>query len=172
MKGIKPDIYKKSIYDIDYEKLSSSGIKCLIFDLDNTLGLIDDDRCPDKTKELILKLKKEFIVVISSNNFKKRISKYLDDLKIDGKSFSLKPFTYSLKAIQKKYNLKKSQMIMIGDQLVTDVLVAKRFKIKSILVDPLGEKDLKITSVNRIIEKMIIKKLEKKDKFMKGSYYE
>ena len=32
-----PDVYQKSIYTIDYQKLKSSGIHCLLFDLDNTL---------------------------------------------------------------------------------------------------------------------------------------
>ena len=172
MRGIRPDIYKKNIYEINYDKLYLSGVKCLIFDLDNTLGLIEDEKCPDKTKKLIIKLKEKFIIVISSNNFKGRINKYLDDLGIEGRSFSLKPSIYSLKRIQERYKLKKKEMIMIGDQLITDIIAAKRFRIKSILVDPLGEKDLKITSVNRFIENLIIKRLEKKGLFMKGNYYE
>ena len=36
----KPKSYYKSIYDINYDKLKEEGITCLIFDLDNTLGLI------------------------------------------------------------------------------------------------------------------------------------
>ena len=31
-----PDIYQKSIYKINYDKLKDNGIKCLLFDLDNT----------------------------------------------------------------------------------------------------------------------------------------
>ncbi len=33
-----PDVYQKSIYTIDYSKLKEKGIKCLLFDLDNTLA--------------------------------------------------------------------------------------------------------------------------------------
>ena len=33
----KPTMYKKNIFDIDYKKLKENGIKCLVFDLDNTL---------------------------------------------------------------------------------------------------------------------------------------
>ena len=32
-----PDIYVKSIYDINYDNLKERGIKCILFDLDNTL---------------------------------------------------------------------------------------------------------------------------------------
>ena len=33
----KPDMYKKSIYDINYDKLKEMGKKYLFFDLDNTI---------------------------------------------------------------------------------------------------------------------------------------
>ena len=52
-----PDIYKKNIFDINYKKLKDKGIKCLIFDLDNTLTKIDSLEVDKKTLELITKLK-------------------------------------------------------------------------------------------------------------------
>ena len=33
-----PDIYDQSIYTINYKKLKKNGIKCLLFDLDNTIA--------------------------------------------------------------------------------------------------------------------------------------
>ena len=32
-----PDMYSKSIYHINYDKLKEDGIKCILFDLDNTI---------------------------------------------------------------------------------------------------------------------------------------
>ena len=32
-----PDIYQKSIYYINYDKLYKKGVRCLLFDLDNTI---------------------------------------------------------------------------------------------------------------------------------------
>lgn len=167
----RPSIYKKNIFDINYEELKKKGIKCLIFDLDNTLGLISHKRCPDEAKELIKKLQKDFIVVISSNNTRKRLKPYLKELEIDGTSWSMKPSIKSLLYIKTKYKLAKKEMCIIGDQIVTDVLAGNRFKIKTILVDPLGEKDLKITGLNRKIEGRIIKKYESKGLFKRGKYY-
>lgn len=168
----KPTIYKKNIYDINYKKLKEMGIKCLIFDLDNTLGLIEHKKCPPKTKKLLKQLQKDFKIFIASNNTKRRLKPYLDDLGVNGVSNCLKPLTFGLLRIKKKYNFKKKEMIMIGDQLVTDVLAGKRFRIKTILVDPLGKKDLKITGLNRKIEGMIIRKYEKRGHFERGKYYE
>ena len=57
-----PDIYKKNIFAINYDKLKKKDIKCLIFDLDNTLALIDATKVESNVKELITKLKKDFLV--------------------------------------------------------------------------------------------------------------
>ena len=168
----KPKMYRKTIFDINYDKLKEDGIKCLVFDLDNTLGLISHKNCPDDAKKLVKKLKKDFIVLISSNNTKKRLKPYLEELGIDGVSWSMKPSIKSLIKIKLKYKLKKKEMCMIGDQIVTDVLAGNRFRIKTILVDPLGEKDLKITGLNRKIEARIVKRYEKKNLFKRGNYYE
>ena len=168
----KPDMYKENIFEINYNKLKKMGIKCLVFDLDNTLGLIDHKRCPRNSKKLLKELQKDFLVFISSNNTRKRIAPYLKDLGIGGVAFSMKPSTRGLKKIKKDYNLKKKEMVMIGDQIVTDILAGNRFKIMTILVDPLGSKDLKITGLNRVIESRIVKRYEKKGWFERGNYYE
>ena len=167
-----PDMYKKTIFDINYDLLKEKGITCLIFDLDNTLALIDEKECPEKVKVLIKELKKDFKVLIISNNYKSRLKPFEDALGIDSVSFALKPLTKGLRQVIKKYHLKKSEMVMIGDQIPTDILSGKRFKIMTILVEPLAVKDLKITSFNRFIERRLIKKYEKKGLFQKGDYYE
>ena len=168
----KPTMYKKNIFDIDYEQLKKKGIKCLVFDLDNTLGLIDEEKCPKEAKKLLKKLKKDFTIFISSNNTRKRILPYIEDLEIEGESFSLKPLPKGLMRIRKRCGFKKCEMAMIGDQMVTDIFAGNRFRIMTILVDPLGEKDLKITGLNRKIESAIIKHYVKRNVFERGRYYE
>ncbi len=167
-----PDMYKQSIFDINYPLLKEKGIRCLIFDLDNTLALYDDKECPEKVIQLVEELKKDFKVLIISNNVKKRIEPYEKALGVDSISFALKPLTKGLRQVIKKHKLKKEEMVMIGDQIPTDILSGKRFKIMTILVEPLAKKDLKITSLNRLFEKRIIKHYEKKGVFKKGEYYE
>lgn len=167
----RPKIYKKSIHEVDYQKLKDDGIKCLIFDLDNTLGLISHKSCPDETLKLINKLKRDFTVIISSNNTRKRLKPYMKELGVDGIAWSMKPSIKGLVTIKYKYHFLKKEMCIIGDQIVTDVLAGNRFHIKTILVDPMGEKDLVITGLNRKIEAKIIKFYEKRGLFKRGNYY-
>ena len=75
-KKFYPYSYVKNIYDIDYSKLKEKGVKCLIFDLDNTIALIDQHLVEDKTIKLFSKLERDFKLVIISNNVKNRVSDY------------------------------------------------------------------------------------------------
>ena len=172
MNIFRPKMYKKNIFEIDYNKLKEMGIKCLVFDLDNTLGSVEHKKCPRNTKKLIKELQKDFLVLVCSNNFKSRVKPYLEDLGIGGVCFSMKPFTYGLNKIKKQYNLKKKEMCLIGDQIVTDIICGNSFKILNILVDPLTDKDLKITGINRKLEARIIKFYKKRGLFERGKYYE
>lgn len=168
----KPSRYYKDIYSVDYDKLKEEGIKCLIFDLDNTLGLISEKECPRKTKLLIKKLKEDFLVLVCSNNNRTRLKPYLEDLGIGGVSWSMKPLTRGLRKIKRNYHLKKKEMAIIGDQIVTDIYAGNKYRIKTILVDPLGEKDMKVTFFNRKIENYIVNKYSKRGAFTRGEYYE
>lgn len=173
MLSFYPKMYKQNIYDINYELLKKNQIKCLVFDLDNTIALIDQDYVDSRTKTLFNKLAKDFKIFIASNNSsKKRVGKYGNILNCDYIHKSYKPSLKSLKRIVKKYNFKNNEIAVIGDQLVTDIFMGNRFNSLSILVDPMGKKDLKITGLNRFIESKIIKKYNKKNIFKKGDYYE
>lgn len=167
-----PTMYKKSIHDISYDKLKRLGVKCLMFDLDKTLVENRQKNLEKKERDFLRKLKKEFIVVIVSNNkSKKRVKRIADDVGCLYFYLSMKPLTRILKKIQKIYNLDKKEMCMIGDQLPTDIWVANRFGCYSCYVDPFTRKNIKKYHI-RVIEKLILKQYEKKKIMKRGSYYE
>lgn len=166
-----PKMYQKKVENINYLKLKDIGIKCLVFDLDNTIALIDQDLISDGTKKLLTNLKKDFTIVIISNNVESRVKKYADSLECDYVYKACKPFSKGLKKIAKKYNLKACEIAVIGDQLITDILGANLFKAYPILVDPMAKKDLKISYFNRFLERQVFKKYRKKGIMNKGEYY-
>ena len=87
-------------------------------------------------------------------------------------SFSMKPTSRCFKKVSKKYGYNKKEMCIIGDQLLTDILGGNNYGIKTILVEPLNNNDLKITKLNRVIENLIFKKLATKGFLERGIYYE
>lgn len=165
-------MYQKTIQDINYKKLKKLDIKCLIFDLDNTIALIDQHVITAETKKLLTGLKKDFQVVIISNNITSRVKSYANYLQCDFVANAIKPLSKGYRKIKNKYGFKQEEMCMIGDQIVTDIYGGNRYGMFTILVDPLGKKDLKITSLNRFIERKILKKYEDKGIMKKGVYYE
>jgi len=158
--------YYKNIYSVDYEKLIKKGIKLLIFDLDNTLGLVKDTVIPKKSLDLLNKLKDDFIIVVASNNSKKRVSLFVDG-NFDYIYYSLKPTRRIERVLKKRYKVNNNECAIIGDQFVTDIKLGNKCGYYTILVDPLGE-DGKVSFINRLLEKRVKKKIQFKD----GDYFE
>ncbi len=168
-----PDIYQKSIYTINYNKLKKRGIKCLLFDLDNTISPLLVKKPNDKLIELFAKLKDmKFKIIIFSNATYKRIEPFKKQLKVDSSAYSCKPCKYKFIKIMKAFNYDISQTAIIGDQLFTDILGGNRVGITTILVNPMSVYDKKITKIFRMLENRWMKKMEKRSIFKKGSYYE
>ncbi len=173
IENFRPDIYCKSIFDINYKKLKKKGIKCILLDLDNTLAPVNVGKPTRQLKNFLYELKESgFHLIIMSNSPKKRIEPFKNELELDAAAFSMKPRKSKYIKILKTFSYKPEEVAAVGDQFLTDILGANRMQITSILVNPMSKKDGITTNFNRIIEKMIIKKLEKKDMFERGKYYE
>ncbi len=168
-----PDIYQKSIYYINYDKLYKKGIRLLLFDLDNTITPSHINKPTKRLKKLFDELKdKGFKIIIMSNSTKHRIEPFKNELMVDACAFSLKPRKDKYVYIMDKFKYKHTEIASIGDQLITDIYGANRLDITSILVNPLSEKDYTVTLFNRLLERIIFNKLEKKDVFIRGKYFE
>ena len=85
-----PDIYAKNIYTINYNKLKDKGIKCLVFDLDNTLVPVKAKMTTREVETFIRRLRQnKFTVILMSNSPKKRVSLFKKSLDIPVFSFSM-----------------------------------------------------------------------------------
>lgn len=172
MSKFYPQIYQESIYTINYKKLKKRGIKCLLFDLDNTCIPYHSTTPLKEVKDLFSSLTKDgFKVIIFSNSPKIRLDRFAS-LGVEYNYSSKKPLSYSFKKILKKYNYQKQEVCIIGDQLITDILGGNRVGIITCLVNPISEKELLVTKISRKIELIILKKLAKSNKFKKGEYYD
>ena len=168
-----PDIYAKNIFEIDYEKLKSKGIKCLVFDLDNTLVPVRSSVADEKVKALFATLKKQkFTIILMSNSLKKRVEVFKKDLKVPCFSFSMKPLKKNYKKLIKEYNFDMSEVACIGDQIMTDVWGANKMGFTSIFLDKLNKEDFKWTKLNRVVEELILRHFQRQKRFKKGAYYD
>lgn len=167
-----PRMYKKRIQDIEYDKLKKENIKCLMFDLDNTILKIHKSIPKKEICDLINGLKKDFkIFIVSNNSSSKRLKRVAQYLQVEFVRFAMKPFSRGFRKIKNKYKFNKNEMCIIGDQLMTDVLGGNRYGIYTILVDPLSNEELKVTGFNRMLEKRKLTKLNKMNLLKRGEYY-
>ncbi|WP_237026445.1 YqeG family HAD IIIA-type phosphatase [Lactobacillus sp. S2-2] len=165
LKKFKPTWMVKSIYDISPSQLKKHNIKNILTDLDNTLIAWNDKNSTNRLKSwLDYMSKNEINVVVVSNNQKRRVQKALEGLDVSYIYRSMKPTSYGINKAIKEFSFDKKESVMIGDQLLTDILGSNISHVKSILVKPLVPSDAWVTKGNRIIEKFILNQLAKKDK--------
>ncbi len=167
-----PNMYYKNIYEINYKLLKEKGIKCILFDLDNTLVEPHTKHSNEKLQKLFIELKKDFKVIIFSNSFITRLLPFKKELEVDINHTSLKPLKHSFNKVLKKYKFNKEEVAIIGDQIFTDIIGGNNVGINTILVDSITVKDFFITKYNRKREEKLLKELEEKKLFKRGKYYE
>jgi len=158
-----PNEFVTSVFEITPEKLKRLGIRGLITDLDNTL--IEWNR-KDATEEVAkwMRMMQEagIQIVIASNNSEARVKRFAEPLNLPYVYRAKKPLGQAYKAALKKLQLNKKEVAMIGDQLLTDILGAKRLNLYTFLVRPVAESDGFVTRFNRFFERRLFNVLRRK----------
>jgi uncharacterized protein len=158
-----PDFYYKSIFEIPYLELKEQGINTLFFDLDNTIISYDETILNEKHIEFLNDLSKTFKIAVLSNSGYKRVSNALSQVSFPYVYHSVKPLKFGFKKALKMTKSKPSEVLVVGDQIMTDVLGAHRMGIRVSLIESVKRKsDRNITRFNRKIERIILNKIKKK----------
>ncbi len=163
-KRLLPDQIVNTVFDIDLDELETQGVRGIITDLDNTLV---SAKTPLATPELVnwLDLVKErgFKVVILSNNNETRVGKFAGPLGIPYIPAARKPAGAAFRRALKLMELPSAQAVVVGDQMLTDVLGGRRAGLHTILVTPIAPREEGwTTQINRRIEKIALARLRKK----------
>nr|WP_249316911.1 YqeG family HAD IIIA-type phosphatase [Bacillus sp. FJAT-50079] len=158
-----PNEYVKSVFDIHPKALVEKGIKAIITDLDNTL--VEWDR-PEATPNIIkwfADMKEHDIkVTIVSNNNEQRVKAFSDPLGIPFIHQARKPLSAAFKKATKIMGTNNENTVIIGDQLLTDILGGNRAQFYTILVVPVASSDGFFTKFNRMIERRIMARFKRK----------
>lgn len=157
LKKFLPSEYVKDIFQINPDDLKARGIKGIITDLDNTL--VEWDR-PYATPELIdwfEQMKQHNIkITIVSNNNEKRVKAFSDPLGLQFIHKARKPLVSAFRKAIQTMDTKREETVIIGDQLLTDILGGNRAGFYTILVVPVAKSDGFFTRFNRAIERRIM----------------
>lgn len=168
----KPDIYVKHVSDIDFKALKEEGIKLICFDVDNTLDapdretkVIDDDIKP--VIDMVNALGFE-VLLFSNNSIESRVLSFARLCNYEYLAAARKPFQKNYKNHPMIQRYTRSEVAFVGDKIVTDIIGAKLFGSKAILVDPLYPQSKKWYSVIMQTSENIFTKLVG---FKRGKYY-
>ena len=148
---------KLPIYEISHLKLQNQGIKSLLIDVDGTLLSRQSKIIPTNVKNWIKESKKLFsLYLISNNPSKERIRNIANELDIRYKSNALKPRKKITLDIISEINEDSKNIAIIGDRILTDIIVGNRCNIKTILVKRLSSNGSPIKlNLTLILEKLI-----------------
>lgn len=164
-----PDRIYDSVRAIPSVFFEEEGIRLIIFDIDNTLVPYDVP-VPDKDlRELLLSFEKRGIKVsFVSNNSPERVEGFNESLGFFTVPDAHKPLKKSLSPIFLHFrDIKREETVLIGDQLLTDVLAARLNGVKAVAVKPIKDKENLFFRFKRMLEKPFIrsfyKRLEKEN---------
>ena len=154
---MSPDLYLRSVCDIDLDALSAQGVDTLLMDLDNTLLPRDSSVMPDDIIAWAAQLPdRGFRVCLVSNNWHARVHEVAEALGFQLVAKAVKPLPFAFWRALKLMGVSRRQCAIVGDQMFTDVLGGKLLGIQTIMVLPLSESDLPHTLLLRRVEKILL----------------
>lgn len=155
-KKLYPTKYLDSSYSIDYEQLYRSGIRGLIYDIDNTLvehGMPATERAIKLFEQL---RGIGFDTCLISNNKEPRVKPFADAVGSKYVFDAHKPSRKNYIRAMELMGTDTGNTYFIGDQIFTDVYGANRAGIPSILVKPIHPKEEIQIVLKRKLEKIVL----------------
>ncbi len=128
----------------------------LLIDVDNTLLAPHSKVIDPAAQEWLTIMAKDHELLLCTNNFTRRQSKVGLDMKLPILMRSFKPFPFRVKAYLKQQGADVNSVIVVGDQVITDVLLAIWLKRPYVLIKPMDIDAHFITRMFRILESVVI----------------
>ena len=160
---LRPNCRVDHITEIPLEDLKNIGIRGLLIDVDNTVspwGIPEVSPAIGSWLNNLAGLGFSFCLV--SNTFESRTKKVALQVNAPYVFRAMKPCVKGYLTAMNKLGLLKSEVVVVGDQMITDILGAKRCGILSIWVRPLTKREFVTTKVNRVLEQIVFFVLKKR----------
>ena len=158
MGSFEPDRYFSSIAQIDVEwDLARLHLTNVLLDVDNTIRRRDNDEVPPAVRAWLAKARQAGIrLCLLSNNFHDDVHYLARELDLPIVAKAMKPLPFGFSRALSLLDAKPENSVMVGDQLLTDVVGAHLFGMKAYLVRPLVDADLKHTVFVRRFEERLL----------------
>jgi hypothetical protein len=162
-KLLYPKLYVSSLFDIDIQNLYQTGIRGILFDLDNTIIPRTADVFSAEVSSWLKEIRgSNFKACIISNNNSKRVSKLAGELDLPAVCYAVKPRRKPFRQALELLGTCPEQTAVVGDQVFTDILGGNRLGMFTILVTPMDGKEFWATRlISRQLEKLVLNLFKK-----------
>ena len=158
-----PDYRFNTFDEATVDFLLENGIKGVILDIDNTLEPYENPTPGEHVVKWLSELRDAGIgAAFVSNNKRERVELFNQELGLPAFYKAKKPFKKNVHKAMALIGSDKSNTLLMGDQVFTDVWAAKNSGVRSALVPPINDKRDLFTKFKRLLEKPILKKFDKK----------
>lgn len=140
---VKPDMTIDKVGSLtieDIRKLKANGIKGVILDVDETMRK-NMKSIPKCNQEWLDILKSELKVIVVSNGIDEKVEKFFSAKGIDYIGFAHKPLKKSFNKAFQRLGLKPEEMVIIGNDLFSDIYGGKRNNMATIMVKSVDERE-------------------------------
>jgi HAD superfamily phosphatase (TIGR01668 family) len=161
---LKPDIFLVAVQGIEPAALAGAGFRHVLLDVDNTIVARGTHEVAPAAREWVAALRREGIgVCLLSNNWHRVVHEYAAKLGVPIVYKAIKPLPFAFLRAMGKLGARRRETLVVGDQLVTDVLGAHILGMKAMLVLPLAEQDLRHTLLLRRLERLLLRGMRPTD---------
>ena len=158
MAFLEPDRYFARISRIDIDRdLLALDFRNVLLDVDNTILTRDTHEVPRDVGFWLAKARDAGITFcLVSNNWHEGVYQLANRLSLPIVAKAVKPLPPAFLMALRKLGAKRSETVVIGDQLVTDVMGAHFLGMKAYLLAPLVGQDLPHTLLLRNFERVVM----------------
>lgn len=154
-----PDMKFEKYSDITPDFLISQGVSALLIDIDNTLAPYEQPSPDAGHFEWLSSLASAGIsCALVSNNGPERVSLFAEKLGIPALPDCGKPRTKHLRRVLKELGVSPENAAILGDQIFTDCLAARRMGMRAYIVPPIKDKRTLFFRFKRALEKPFMKR--------------
>lgn len=153
-----PERYFSRISNVHVQHdLLDVGLVNVLLDMDNTVVSRATRDVPRDVRLWISQVREVGVnICLLSNNWHQSPYEWSAELGIPVVAKACKPLPHSFLIARDKLGARSDDTVVIGDQLITDVVGAHLSGMQAYLVCPLAEADLKHTAFIRNLERMLL----------------
>lgn len=152
----KPTFWLPSVLAIDEKFLRQNRVRALVLDMDNTLAMHGNPAAEEGIPEWLEKMRALGIKMrVVSNNTKKRVAPLAEMLGLEFTANGAKPLTFGVNRAVKAMGVKKSETLVVGDQIFTDVMAGNLAGIRTVLVEPFHLENTWTFRLKRRVESLV-----------------